>query len=109
MMNYPRNCTLLTEEEMEYTTGGMSVLAFNTCMVGMLVFEFVNIANWSATGARLQKEDPEKYPKGGVKENVALMKDAAVEYASSTFGATMLTLNAAFVAGYAVGMIEMLA
>ena len=106
MMKSPKNCAILTEEEMEYTTGGMSGLLFNTCMVGMLVFEFVNIANWSATGARLQKENPEKYPKGGVKENVALMKDAAAEYASSSFGATMLTLNVACVVGLALGIVS---
>ncbi len=103
MLNYPETYRPLSEEEMEYVSGGAvqtertitPLFAVAASGITMLVLEYVNIANLAVEEKKLKKENPEKYTPESVKTNLQLFKDAWEPYFSTHLGATMGVLNAA--------------
>ncbi len=103
MLNYPKTYQTLTAEEMEYASGGAikteltitPLFAVAASGIGMLVLEYVNLANIAVEEKKLKEENPEKYTPAGVKTNIQLFKDAWEPYFSTHLGATMGVLNAA--------------
>lgn len=103
MLNYPETYQLIPQTEMEYLTGGAvkteltitPLFAVAASGIGMLVLEYVNLANLAVEEKKLKEENPEKYAPTSVKTNVQLFKDAWEPYFSTHLGATMGVLNAA--------------
>ena len=66
MINYPKNYAPLAEEEMEYTSGGLSInwMALGSTVMGLAtsMLAYLNVSNIAGVAVQLQKKDPEKYP-----------------------------------------------
>ena len=84
MINYPKNYAPLAEEEMEYTSGGLSI---NWMALGS--------TNIAGVAVQLQKKDPEKYPEPEGTINGNLIIDSTLTYFSSVAGIGMGLLNIA--------------
>jgi len=90
MINYPKNYAPLAEEEMEYTSGGLSInwMALGSTVMGLA-------SNIAGVAVQLQKKDPEKYPEPEGTINGNLIIDSTLTYFSSVAGIGMGLLNIA--------------
>lgn len=78
MIQYPETCALLTEEELEYTTGGMNGLVLGGwLLVG--VRSVVAFAYDSSLSDQLRKENPGKY-NSSKESRTQFSKDVRQEY-----------------------------
>lgn len=102
-MKYPKNYALLTEEEMEYTTGG-SVLGVVLLAGGLTVGVFAGMMS-SRYMAQLQTELKEKHPEKYLPETEetakALKADAQLAYNDSAAGLAVNLLAGA--SGFCIG------
>ena len=99
MINYPRNYAPLAEEEMEYTSGGLSInwMALGSTVMGLAtsMLAYLNVSNIAGVAVQLQKKDPEKYPEPKGTINGNLIIDSTLTYFSSVAGIGMGLLNIA--------------
>ncbi|WP_302276346.1 hypothetical protein [Faecalibacterium prausnitzii] len=100
MMKYPKNCAILTEEEMEYTTGGTNGLIIGSWVIwgvtaiGMLAYN-VSISN------KMVEENPDKY-NDSAESQTQLVKDLRKEFFRHPMGWLIAT---GCVAGIAMGIL----
>lgn len=100
MMTYPTNCALLTQEEMEYTTGGFSInwggLAATLMGTVTSALAYLNVANIAGVSEELKKQAPEKYPEPEGTINGSLLLDATVAFYTTVPGVMLglLTVGA---------------
>ena len=103
MINYPKNYAPLAEEEMEYTSGGLSInwMALGSTVMGLAtsMLAYLNVSNIAGVAVQLQKKDPEKYPEPEGTINGNLMIDSAKIYFSSLGGALLGVANVGAAAG----------
>ena len=103
MINYPKNYAPLAEEEMEYTSGGLSInwMALGSTVMGLAtsMLAYLNVSNIAGVAVQLQKKDPEKYPEPEGTINGNLMIDSAKIYLSSLGGALLGVANVGAAAG----------
>lgn len=78
MMNDPKNYVLLTEEEMEYTTGGVNGL-LAVGLVSAVAASLGMIPYNMDLGNRLKRENPDKYD-DSLEGRTRLSKDLRKEY-----------------------------
>ena len=99
MINYPKNYAPLAEEEMEYTSGGLSInwMALGSTVMGLAtsMLAYLNVSNIAGVAVQLQKKDPEKYPEPEGTINGNLIIDSTLTYFSSVAGIGMGLLNIA--------------
>lgn len=82
MMIYPESYAHLSDEEMEYVSGGLSLninwwgLASTAAGLGTTMLVYLNIANIAAISAQLQQQDPDKYPEPEGTINGNLLMDS---------------------------------
>lgn len=108
MMMYPEHYASLTEEEMEYTTGGAFNLSSTTvtnllmtvCATATSLLAYVNVVNVGSVAAQLKKEYPDAYPEEEGTLNGNLIIDSAKVYFTSIGGAVFGIANIATAAGY---------
>ena len=95
MINYPKNYAPLAEEEMEYTSGGLSInwMAMGSTVMGLAtsMLAYLNVSNIAGVAVQLQKKDPE--PEGTINGNLII--DSTLTYFSSVAGIGMGLLNIA--------------
>ena len=64
MINYPKNYAPLAEEEMEYTSGGLSInwMALGSTVMGLAtsMLAYLNVSNIAGVAVPLQKKETEK-------------------------------------------------
>ena len=62
MISYPKNYAPLAEEEMEYTSGGLSInwMALGSTVMGLAtsMLAYLNVSNIAGVAVQLQKKDP---------------------------------------------------
>ena len=86
MINYPKNYAPLAEEEMEYTSGGLSInwMALGSTVMGLAtsMLAYLNVSNIAGVAVQLQKKDPEKYPEpeGTINGNLIIDEHTLCEY-----------------------------
>ena len=101
MMIYPESYAHLSDEEMEYVSGGLSLninwwgLASTAAGLGTTMLVYLNIANIAAISAQLQQQDPDKYPETEGTINGNLLMDSVKAYFSTVPGVVMGLVNAA--------------
>ena len=99
MISYPKNYAPLAEEEMEYTSGGLSInwMALGSTVMGLAtsMLAYLNVSNIAGVAVQLQKKDPEKYPEPEGTINGNLIIDSTLTYFSSVAGIGMGLLNIA--------------
>ena len=90
---------LSQEEEMEYTSGGLSInwMALGSTVMGLAtsMLAYLNVSNIAGVAVQLQKKDPEKYPEPEDTINGNLIIDSTLTYFSSVAGIGMGLLNIA--------------
>ena len=95
MINYPKNYAPLAEEEMEYTSGGLSInwMALGSTVMGVAtsMLAYLNVSNIAGVAVQLQKKYPE--PEGTINGNLII--DSTLTYFSSVAGIGMGLLNIA--------------
>lgn len=100
-MDYPKNYVLLTEEEMEYTTGGVSSLVPMALGIGASLLAYLNVASIATVAAQIQQQYPDAYPEEDGTINGNLIIDSTKVYFTSLGGALCGIANIACAAGYA--------
>ena len=62
MINYPKNYAPLAEEEMEYTSGGLSInwMALGSTVMGLAtsMLAYLNVSNIAGVAVQLQRRTP---------------------------------------------------
>lgn len=106
MMEYPRAYALLTEEEMEYTTGGLTIavdpkgIAQTLLGLASSFLATLNVANIAGVAAQIQRAYPDNYPEPENTVNTQLLVDSSIVYFSSVGGALLGLVNVGTLAGY---------
>ena len=99
MMKYPRTCSVLTEEEMEYTTGGNTLGA--VLLAGGVAGAILSGMMYSRQMEEVKTELKEKNPELYTADDDQLAYDASIAFNASAAG---LAINAAqMISGACVG------
>ena len=103
MMKYPKNCAILTEEEMEYTTGGGALGAIMLIggLAGGVFSGMLASRQLNQIKADLKANDPDAYLPESAEMTKKLEQDAKKVFNDSAAG---LAINVAqFISGVCIG------